>query len=418
MRKLIKVIYIIIIIIVSCTNTVLANIDDSEELEILELNKEVIEAASDLGEEPIINSRSAVIFDRNSKTIIYNKNMEEKRKMASTTKIMTALVVLENSNLNDIVKVSKKAAGTGGSSLKLKANDEISVKDLLYGLMLVSGNDAAVALAEYVGGSIEVFASIMNCKAESLGLEHTHFVTPHGLDEEEHYTTAYELACLADYALENSKFAEIVKTKTYTVMINNTPRVLSNTNELLGNIEGVYGVKTGFTNGANRCLVSCSKRGELDIICVVLGADTKKDRTRDSIRLIEYAFQNFEVVDIKEIIEEEFDKWKKINKKRIVINKGKPKELEIVLENLPYEKLAVKKGDKNNINMTIENIYYFEAPLRENTTIGKLKCYINEKNNLEIQIINKNLIEKKEILDYFIELLKIYNIRAGKFASS
>lgn len=406
MKKIIKVIYITIIVTLLCSNIVFADIVDEEILEVLELNEEIIEASAELSEEPSINSRAAVVFDRSSKKAIYNKNMNEKRPMASTTKIMTAIVVIENANLNDIVKVSKKAALTGGSSLKLKTNDEVTVENLLYGLMLVSGNDAAVALAEHVGGSIEGFAQMMNEKALNLGLNNTHFVTPHGLDELQHYTTAYELANLADYALENKKFAEIVGTKTYTVMINNLPRVLSNTNELLGNIEGVYGVKTGFTNGANRCLVSSVKRGELDIICVVLGADTKKDRTRDSIKLIEYAFQNFEIVNINEIVEKEYHDWKNINGKRIKVNKGVKETPELILENLPYQKIAIKKGEKENIRLDIQNNYHFEAPLDENAVIGNLKCYINDNEQFEIDILNNELIEKKNVLNYFIELLQ------------
>jgi len=413
MKILTKIIYIFIIITFLCSNIVFANLEDEETVEVLELNQEIIEASAKLSDEPSINSRSAVIFDRNSKKEIYNKNMNIKRPMASTTKIMTAIVVLENANLNDIVKVSKKAAMTGGSSLKLKTNDEVTVENLLYGLMLVSGNDAAVALAEHVGGSIEGFANLMNSKALSLGLENTHFVTPHGLDEEEHYTTAYELACLADYALQNERFAEIVGTKTYTVMVNNSPRLLSNTNELLGNINGVYGVKTGFTNGANRCLVSAIKRGDLDVICVVLGADTKKDRTRDSIKLIEYAFKNYEVINVKEMIEEEYNKWKNINEKRIIINKGIEKNPELMLEEMPYEKIAIKKDEKENIKIDIENSYLFEAPLEENSRVGRLNCYINETKQFELQILNKELVKKKNVLNYFIELLQKYNVGAG-----
>jgi len=409
MKKIYRMLYILLTILIFSSNIVFASEKDDETIEILKLNEEVIEASAELVNEPSINSRSAVVFDRNSEKAIYNKNMDIKRPMASTTKIMTAIVVIENSNLNDIVKVSKKAAGTGGSSLKLKANDEVTVENLLYGLMLVSGNDAAVALAEHVGGSVEGFAEIMNAKAISLGLENTHFITPHGLDETEHYTTAYELAYLADYALENEKFKEIVGTKTYTVMVNNTPRLLSNTNELLGNISGVYGVKTGFTNGANRCLVSAVKRGEIDIICVVLGADTKKDRTKDSIKLIEYTYQNYEIFNIKEKVEDEFNKWKNINEKRISINKGTKEYPKVILVDLPYEKIVIKKGEENNIKIEIEHKEYFEAPLEEKSIIGKLKCYINNNEQFELLILNQERVEKKNILDYFVELLQMYN---------
>ena len=254
---------------------------DDEEYEEIKTEEvvELLQASAEAKDIPDINSRAAVVIDRNTHAVLFGKNEDEKRKMASTTKIATCIVVLEKANLKDIVEVSGKAAGTGGSRLGLKKGDKITVNDLLYGLMLCSGNDSAVALAEYVGGSVEGFAELMNKKAEELGLKNTHFVTPHGLDQEEHYTTAYELAILADYGLNIDKFKEIVGTKSYTVTINGYSKTLNNTNELLGNLNGVYGVKTGFTNGANRCLVTSIKRDNLDVICVVLGADTKNYRT-------------------------------------------------------------------------------------------------------------------------------------------
>ena len=140
-----------------------------------------------------------------------------------------------------------------------------------------------------MGNTVENFVDMMNKKAKQLGLNNTNFVTVNGLDAEEHYTTAVELAKLTDYALKNDRFKNIVGTKNYTVTINGYGKAIDNTNELLGYLDGVYGVKTGFTNGANRCLVTSIKRGNMDIISVVLGADTKKDRTKDSIEIIEYA---------------------------------------------------------------------------------------------------------------------------------
>lgn len=217
-----------------------------------------------------INARSCIVLDRISKKILYGKNEFNKVKMASTTKIMTATVIIENCDLSQTVTVSKKAASTGGSRLGLKTNDKITIKDLLYGLLLCSGNDAAVALAETAGGDISGFSEMMNNKAKKLGLKNTNFESPHGLDSDGHYTTAYELAILSDYALKNKTFSQIVGTKNYTVTINGYPKALSNTNELLGSLNGVYGIKTGFTNGANRCLVTSCKRNDMDIICVVL----------------------------------------------------------------------------------------------------------------------------------------------------
>ena len=271
--KIYKIFICLFFIILLSFSPVLA---DDENFEYLSDLSTIQSSNSENITEPTINSRAAIVYERSSGKILYGKEENEKRKMASTTKIMTAIVVLENTNLDDIVTISSKAAGTGGSRLGLHKDDKISIQDLLYGLLLCSGNDAAVALAEHAGGNLPNFANMMNSKATSLGLSSTHFVTPHGLDDDNHYTTAYELALITNYALKNDVFANLVKTKTYTISINNHPKTLSNTNELLGNLDGVYGVKTGFTNGANRCLVTAVKRDNMDIICIVLGADTKK----------------------------------------------------------------------------------------------------------------------------------------------
>ena len=296
-----------------------------------------------------INSRSCVVLDRKSKTILFGKNENKQVKMASTTKIMTAIVIIENYDLNKEITVSKKAAGTGGSRLGLRTGDKITVHDLLYGLLLRSGNDAAVALAETVGGSIEGFAELMNQKAKELNLKNTHFESPHGLDSDGHYTTAYELALITDYALQNSTFAKIVGTKNYTITINDYPKALTNTNELLGNLNGVYGVKTGFTNGANRCLVSSCKRGDMDIICVVLGADTKNFRTQDSIKLIEYAFVNYEYVNIKEIADKELSALKNKYSSSFFVDKGISNKISFEISNIDTPILPIKKDLVGNI---------------------------------------------------------------------
>lgn len=384
-----------------------ANIDDDEEIDIEQIKNDTIQTSAKVEEQPKLNSRIALIYDRASQKILYEKNGLKQVPMASTTKIMTAIVVLENANLKDIVTIDKKAAGTGGSRLGLKANDKITVHDLLYGLMLKSGNDAAVALAIHVGGSIEGFATMMNEKAKELGCVNSHFATPHGLDQKEHYTTAYELACMADYALKIPKFKEIVGTKAYTVTINNQPRIISNTNELLGNLNGVYGVKTGFTNGAGRCLVTACKRGNLDIITVVLGADTKKIRTQDSIKLIEYAYKNYQVVNLEEIIQKKFEEWKQLNEKRIYINKGTAQSITLALEKMPHTQMAVKNTEVDNISVDISNTFYLEAPVEQNKTIGTLKVKIKDEVVETLMITNQREIAKKEIWDYFLEFLSL-----------
>ena len=403
-----KMIFVFLLFTILAINTVsYANIDDDEIIDINEIKKETIETVAKTTEEPKLNARVGLIFDRNSKTILYEKNGLKQVPMASTTKIMTAIVVLESSNLNDIVTISKKAAGTGGSRLGLKINDKITVHDLLYGLMLKSGNDAAVALAEHVGGGIEGFADMMNKKASEMGLVNSHFVTPHGLDQDKHYTTAYELACMADYALNIPKFKEIVNSKSYNITINARSSLIGNTNELLGSLNGVYGVKTGFTNGAGRCLVTACKRYDLDIITVVLGADTKKIRTLDSIKLIEYAYKNYEVIDIEKNIKEQFENWKYLNEKRIYINKAKQNNINLEIENLNYSKIAVKKTEIDNVKIEINSLYYLDAPVEEGRIIGNAKVQINGKTIANLNIKNKQMIEKKNIFDYFIGFLSL-----------
>ncbi len=396
---------LIIFIVILANNICFANIDDDEVIDINEIKKETIEAVSKNTEELKLNSKIGLIFDRNSKTILYEKNGLKQVPMASTTKIMTAIVVLENANLDDIVTISKKAAGTGGSRLGLKTNDKITVHDLLYGLMLKSGNDAAVALAEHVGGGIDGFAELMNKKASEMGLVNSHFVTPHGLDQEKHYTTAYELACMADYALNIPKFREIVGSKKYNITINARSSLIENTNELLGNLYGVYGVKTGFTNGAGRCLVTACKRDDIDIITVVLSANTKKERTLDSVKLIEYANKNYDVINIEEKIKEKFNNWKQLNEKRIYINKAKTQNINLQIEDLKYSKMAVNKKDIDKINIEIISLYYLEAPVYENQIIGNVKVKIGDETIAILNIYNKELIHKKDIFDYFIDFL-------------
>lgn len=394
-KKVISFMSVTIILIMNFT-IVFAD-DENEEI----TQEDYVQVINQTKDEPTLNSRIAVAYDRKSGEVIWGKDENKRTAMASTTKIMTAIVTLENCDLTQTVTISKKSAGTGGSRLGLKADDKITMNDLLYGLMLKSGNDAAVAIAETVGGSVEGFAELMNEKAKELKLENTHYVTPHGLDDPEHYTTAVELAKLADYALQNETFAKIVNTKNYTVTINGYPKSISNTNELLGYLEGVNGVKTGFTNNAGRCLVTSVNRNGFEIITVILQADTKKFRTADSIKLIEYIYKNYEPVNIKEIVNEQFKRWCSINTSRIQINKCKNNNLELYIDNLDNDVIPIKKTDKDKIQIEVNNIFYFEAPLQQNTIIGTIKVNLDGKTVDVIEIKNKNTIQKKDILDYF-----------------
>ncbi len=405
MKKYITYILIFICIIL-ITPKVFADDEDLEEdiNDTAWIYEQIEAASSNVTNEPIINSRAAVIYDRTSGEVIWGKDEKSQRKMASTTKIMTSIVVIEEiKDLSQTVTISNKAAGVGGSRLGLHIGDKITVNDLLYGLMLESGNDCAIALGEYVGNTVENFVDMMNEKAKQLGLNNTHFVTVNGLDADEHYTTAVELAKLTDYALKNDKFKNIVGTTNYTVTINGYGKAIDNTNELLGYLDGVYGVKTGFTNGANRCLVTSIKRGNMDIISVVLGADTKKDRTKDSIEIIEYAYANYKIVDVTQNIERAFEEWKK--QSRIETIKGVSKYVDIKLSECNNKIIPIKSENIEDIEVVIDSIKIAEAPINKGEKIGKLVLKVNNETRICIDIITSEDIKKKDEKRYFLEML-------------
>ena len=246
----------------------------------------------------------------------------------------------------------------------------------------------------------------MNKKAQELGLKDTHFVTPHGLDNDEHYTTAYELAVITDYALENQKFATIVNTKSCTININGVSRNIVNTNELLDNLNGVNGVKTGFTGNAMRCLVTSCTRDGNQIITVVLGADTKKQRTIDSKKLIEYAFSNYERINLEEFAKKEFENWKQINEKRIYINKSENKNIELILKEVENKIIPIKKGTQKDIEIEINAIYQYEAPLSKKTKIGNLIIKNKEEIIETVDIVTKEEIKRKNVLNYMFQFFE------------
>ena len=228
-----------------------------------------------------VSARSAVLLD--GEDVLWEKNADEKSLIASTTKIMTALVVLEQADLDETVQVDPAAVGVEGSSMYLKAGEELTVRDLLHGLMLSSGNDAAVALAIHVAGSIEEFAALMNDKVAQLGLENTHFANPNGLDDEGNYATARSLGLLASAAMEREDFREIVSARTYAC----AGHSMTNHNKLLWQYPGAEGVKTGFTKHAGRILVGSAQRSGRRLVSVTINAP---DDWNDHRRLLDYGF--------------------------------------------------------------------------------------------------------------------------------
>ncbi|MCH5160153.1 MAG: D-alanyl-D-alanine carboxypeptidase [Clostridiales bacterium] len=260
------------------------------------------------------SAQSAVVMERSSHRVLFEQNADAHLPMASTTKIVTALTVLNHADLDDVVEVNPEAVGIEGSSIYLRAGEHLTVRELLYGLMLRSGNDSAVALALHVAGSIESFAEMMNDTAKQAGCVDSHFVNPHGLHDDEHYTSARDLATLTCIALNNPDFQQIVATKA--VRISNEgmdyDRVLVNKNKLLSNFEDADGVKTGYTKKAGRCFVGSATRNGMQVVVVVLNCGPMFEETAD---LLNAAFNNYHlqcVIPLNKMCGSRMEKGKRV----------------------------------------------------------------------------------------------------------
>lgn len=247
-----------------------------------------------------LSARAAVLIDGKSGKVLFEKNKDERLPMASTTKIMTGLLACESKKMKKVVTVSPVASGTEGSSLWLEPGEKQTLENLTYGLMLRSGNDAAVAIAEYLGGSTEAFALMMNERAKKIGVQNTGFQNPNGLDAEGHFTTAYDLALISREAMKNKKFRKIVSTKSKTIPWESSEwdRSLTNHNKMLWRYEGCNGIKTGFTKKSGRCLVTSAKRGKTELICVTLNAP---DDWNDHTKMLDYGFETLGVTEEKTV---------------------------------------------------------------------------------------------------------------------
>ena len=344
---------------------------------------------------PAVNATSAIAIDSNSLRILYEKNAFSKKPMASTTKIMTIIVAVENNSLDEIVTISKKAAGTGGSSAKLKAGKQIKLEELLYGLMLYSGYDAAVAIAEHTAGSVEEFAKIMNEKAIELGALNTNFVTPHGLDTRNHYSTAYDMAIISAYALKNPIIAKIVNTTEKTMHFEDGSSVyLNNTNKLLSVYNGANGVKTGYTGMAGRCLVGSATKNGWQVITVVFGEPTSSSRINDTVKLLDYSFNNYVLTNLCDLFDINF---------KIAIEKGEKSNIAPIYEN----KLILPLTTQEKQNITVKKHYNQNiiAPIKQNQTIGQVDFMLNDVLLGRVNIKSQQEVERLNYLDYYKNIL-------------
>ncbi len=316
--------------------------------------------------DPRINTsaRAATLFEPTTNTFLYSKCGDERLSMASTTKIMTALIAIENLELDEVVTVPRECVGIEGSSVYLEEGDKLTVRDLLYSVLLQSANDAATVLAIRIAGDIFSFAELMNKKAEELSLQNTHFENPHGLDSDEHYTTAHDLAYLAGAALENDVFARITSTYKYTFRLSDKIRTVVNHNKLLRMYEGCIGLKTGYTKHSGRCLVSAAKRDGLTMIAVTLDAP---DDWNDHKALFELGFNTLERVNLELFCKQEFT---------VPIINSKVNTVKCVPLDLNDLNVIVPKGT-SNIKAMVDIKPYAPAPVSVGDKLGEIVFYNN-----------------------------------------
>ncbi|MBQ7357276.1 MAG: D-alanyl-D-alanine carboxypeptidase [Clostridia bacterium] len=345
---------------------------------------------SDRPSEGEISAKSAVVIEASSGDIIWSKNCDQRLPMASTTKIMTALVALQACDIQKTVKISPLAVGVEGSSVYLYEGEELTMENLLYAMLLESANDAAAAIAIEVGGSISGFADMMNKTAHDLGLENTSFENPHGLDGEDHYTTAKELALIARAAMQNETFRKIVSTYKTTIPLNTDEgaRLLINHNKLLRSYEGAIGIKTGFTKKSGRCLVSAAARDGVEYICVTLNAPSDWS---DHTRLLDYASSLYELRELcaegeyiysLPLINASEDTVAVSNKKSVsVILPRNCENIEYVMELPRFHFGGVVAGDElGTLVIYLDGEIIAETPLRAEYTVANKK---NKTNLLE-----------------------------------
>ncbi|MBQ9070347.1 MAG: D-alanyl-D-alanine carboxypeptidase [Clostridia bacterium] len=320
-----------------------------------------------------LSAKAAVLYEPVTDNFLYTKNANVRLPMASTTKIMTALVALEESDLNEEIRVADEAIGIEGSSLYLKRGEILSMKELLYGLMLRSANDAAAAIAYAVSGGIDEFADKMNEKARSLGLTDTHFTNPHGLDDEEHYTTARELALISAAALKNQTFKEIVSSKKTTITNKDgEARLVVNHNKLLNLYDGAIGVKTGFTKRCGRCLVGAAEKDGLTFITVTINAP---DDWRDHMTLFDYGYSLLEMRHLARVGEFRYDIPVLDSISEFVTVKN-TESLDIIMQ---------KEAGEVKANVKLSR--YLAAPINENDILGKVIFTIDGKYLGEVDLV-------------------------------
>ena len=350
------------------------------------------------------NAKSAILVESTTGKIIFEKNKDEKRSPASMTKIMTLLLTMEsidsgNLSFSDKVNVSKNASSMGGTQIFIEEGSSVDVLTLVKGISIASANDAAVAIAEKIGGTEEVFVNMMNDKARELGCKNTNFMNPHGLDEEGHYTTAYDLSLIARELLKHEDILKFTSTYEDYIDVGGENHWLVNTNKLVRFYEGIDGLKTGYTDKAKYCLTATMKRNDMRLLSIVMGEDTKDNRNNDTISMMEYGYSQYGISKIH-------NNGDKLGS--IVIDNAKNKNVDYYIGS--DVSIITTKESKNIDYKTDIKLFDLKAPLKKNSIIGKYELSYNSDKYVYDIVIHEDVI-KSSIFDVFFMVIK--NIFSG-----
>lgn len=345
---------------------------------------------------PEVNAISAVLIDADTGRVLWGKNEDKPMAMASTTKIMTAIIALENGNLKDIVSVGKNPPLAPPVKMHLQKGEELTLEQLMYALLMQSSNDAAVAIAEHVGGSVEGFCNMMNEKAKELGCKDTFFETPNGLDKGNHHSTAEDMALIGAYAIKNKDFIRISNTRSISFKSNKKSYSITNKNRLLDSYEGAVGIKTGFTGKAGHCFVGAARRGDVTLVSVVLasgwGSAGKSRKWSDTREILNYGFENYKKYSIMG--------------EDITIDVDKAEKDTATLKYKNSIELLMNEDEKNTVACKNDLPDKIVAPVYEGDIIGKSRIFIGDYKAGEIDIVAAENVEKLSIGKSFGRIVK------------
>lgn len=367
----------------------------------ISVNAEIISQVNADVNAQIVTAPSAILVEQTSGQVLYELNPDEKLHIASVTKSMTMLLIMEaidsaKISLTDTVTASEYASSMGGSQIFLEPGEQMTVEEMLKAIVIASGNDAAVAMAEHIAGTETAFVEMMNKRAEELGCTNTHFINCNGLDEtENHYSSARDISKISCELLKHPKITEY--TTVWMDTLRNGEFGLSNTNKLIRFYNGANGIKTGYTSSAKFCLSAAAKRDNMQLVAVVLAAPTSSDRFSSATRLLDYGFANYCVVNASEQIG---------TIEPLTVIGGKTKSLQVKAD--PDLNFIVKKGNQDKIEVSFNINKDIKAPIEENQIVGTASLKIGTDKVAECNIISTENIPRMTVGSMFAKIMKIW----------